>query len=191
MTIKDGTNAGPSHHLPLTKYEQPLLRLLVAEANKRGDSLTQLAKRLGVSYARLAQWGRNEGQITNAHQTVQEKAAEYLGLPPVLIRAFSMNLKEFVWPERGSLHQRVRHEMDLLKKDPFLGPFVPLEMAAAAPAVQLFVVFLYRELNGSSDERKPAYQWLNALHRAAVGNVEAEAELQRLRKQAMDDPSVF
>lgn len=190
MTIKDGTNRVPSHPPPLTKYEQPLLRLLVAEANRRGDSLTKLAKTLGVSYARLAQWGRDEALITNAHQTVQEKAAEYLGLPPVLIRTFSINLKEFVWPERGSLNDRVRHELEILRQDPYIGPFMPIELAAAAPAVQLFVAFLFHELSGGS-ERKPAHQWLNALHRAAVGNVEADRELQMLRRQAKENPRVF
>ena len=191
MTIKDGTSGGASHPLPLTRYEQPLLRLLVAEANRRGDSLTKLAKTLGVSYARLAQWGRDEALITNAHQTVQEKAAAYLGLPPVLIRTFSIDLKEFVWPARGSLNDRVRQELEMLRQDPYIGPLMPIELTAATPAVQLFVAFLFHELNGGSNQRKPAYQWLNALHRAAVGNVEAERELQTLRKQSKENLSVF
>lgn len=191
MTNKDRTNSDPSHPLPLTKYEQPLLRLLVAEANRRGDSLTKLAKTLGVSYARLAQWGRNEALITNAHQAVQEKAAGYLGLPPVLVRIFSIDLKEFVWPEGVSLNDRVSRELEHLRQDPYLGPFMPTEIGAAAPAVRLFVAFLFHELCGASDQRSPTYQWLSALHGAAAGNAAAQMELEQLRKRAKQNPSIF
>jgi hypothetical protein len=38
--------------------EQVLLWILVAQATQRGDTLAKLAKALGVTYERLAQWRR-------------------------------------------------------------------------------------------------------------------------------------
>lgn len=40
---------------PVMGDEQPLLRALVFEATRRGDTLGLLAKHLGVTYERLAQ----------------------------------------------------------------------------------------------------------------------------------------
>ena len=70
---------------PVLRDEQPLLRALVAEAARRGDTLAGLAKALGVSYERLAQWRRNVSAIRNAHGFVHENAARYLGVPTVLV----------------------------------------------------------------------------------------------------------
>lgn len=99
-----------SHHTSATQgTAQPLLRVLVWEAAQRGETLANLAKQLGVTYERLAQWRRNEAQICNAHRNVLENAARYLRCPTVLVltMAGTVSLKDFVWPGADSVDTRV------------------------------------------------------------------------------------
>ena len=178
---------------PHSRDEQPLLRVLMAEATRRGDTLAVLAKTLGVTYARLAQWRRHEATISHANREVHEKAARYLGIPTVLVLIMSgmAGLNEFVWPGEDSLKERVERSLERLRLNPYLGGFVPSELADAAPAVKLFVVFLVDEIDGDTGKRMPNYQWLRALHRAAVGHAEGQLELEILRKKAAEDPTIF
>lgn len=178
---------------PLLRDEQPLLKILVAEASKRGETLASLAKALGVTYERLAQWRRNDAVIGNAHRSVHQKAAQYLGLPTVLVLAFAgwVGLHEFVWPGEESLKVRVDRELERLRQDPYVGPFVPRELASAAPAVKLFVTFLFHELDGGRAQRQPSYRWLAALHEAAIGNAHGQLELETLRRQATESRAFF
>lgn len=178
---------------PVRRDEQPLLRVLVAEATRRGDTLSSLAKTLGVTYERLAQWRRSESDIGNAHHAVHENAAKYLGLPTVLVLvlAGAITLDQFVWPQKGSVSERVAREIERLRRHPFVGPFVPSELASAAPSVKLFVVFLFHELCGESAGVEPSYRWLTNLHKAAVGNVEAQLELDALRGKVTHDKNFF
>src|SRR5674476_692391 len=106
---KEESSTGRANPPPIVRDEQPLLKALVAEATRRGETLASLAKALGVTYERLAQWRRNDALINNAHRSVHERAAKYLGLPTVLVLMFagSIGLEEFVWPGRGSLKDRI------------------------------------------------------------------------------------
>ena len=193
MTTKATKTTRRGNPPPLIQDEQPLLRVLVAEATRRGDTLAKLARQLGVTYERLAQWRRGESAVINARRPVFEKAAQYLGIPTVLVLAMTgiLGLDAFVWPNKGSLGERVSRELERLSQDPFLGPFVPHELASAAPAVKFFVVFLFHELNGGTGREKSAYRWLTALHQAAAGNVQAQVEIEKLRKQATQNQDLF
>lgn len=143
---------------PLTRDEQPLLRALVTEATRRGDSLAGLAKKLGVTYERLAQWRRGDAAISKANRSVQEKAAQYLGLPTILILVMGGlgELKDFVWPHQDSLKDRVGRELERLRQDPYLGAFVPNELLGAEPAIKLFVMFLFHELESETGHNRSA-----------------------------------
>jgi transcriptional regulator with XRE-family HTH domain len=165
----------------------------VAEATRRGDTLVALAKVLGVSYARLAQWRRNESSIAAARSAVLERAAGYLGLPHVLVLVLAgvINQEHFVWPESGPLGERVARELKRLRQDTFLGPFVPKELDKAAPSVQLFVAFLYHELSASAQSGVSACRWLSALHRSTIGNVQAQVELEALRAKSSKEAGLF
>ena len=193
MTSKDKNKPARGSPPLLARDEQPLLRILVAEAARRGDTLASLAKSLGVTYERLAQWRRNESAIRNAHGSVHEKAGEYLGLPTVLIlvMAGTIGLDQFVWPRKQLLGERVNQELERLRQHPFLGPFVPSEIASAAPPIKLFVAFLFHELTGDAAPGEPAYRWLTALHQAVVGNVEARAALDELRVKTTQGEKLF
>lgn len=149
--------------------EQPLLALLVQEAAKRGDTLTQMAAALGVTYRRVAQWRRNEAYIKNAGRGVFQSAAKYLGLPViwVLLHAEEVSLSDFDWPHSASLEDVVKREMERVRRDPVLGPLVPGSLMAANRSVRLFVVFLFHELERVTHTGKSYAQWLEELRSAA------------------------
>ena len=177
----------------LTSDEQPLLRLLVAEATRRGDTLAELAKVLGVTYERLAQWRRGAAQISKATRSAHQKAASYLGLPTVLILVLSgmTELSDFVWPQRESLRTRLGREIERMRQDPYLGAFVPKELATAEPAIKLFVTFMFHELESGPRHAQSASQWLSALHLASTGNRDSQLELEKLREAAIGSLRVF
>lgn len=132
--------------------QHPLVSLLTQEAATKGHSLTALAKELGVTYERFTQWRRAEADIGNAKRTVHEAAAMYLGIPPILVlglcRKFELN--DFVVPSCSPLEERLQIEISRLKSHQLLGGFVPRELDGADDSVQLFVVFLVRQLEARS-----------------------------------------
>jgi hypothetical protein len=152
--------------------DQPLLAALLAEAGKRGDSLSGLAASLGVTYERIAQWRRGDSSIGSAKRIVHVNAARYLGIPTVLAILLSgqIRLDEFVWPTRSSLRDRLSDEIKRMRQSPYIGSFVPAELGSATEAIQLFVVFLYQELQGEnrSGNDRDRYRWMSALQHAAA-----------------------
>lgn len=178
---------------PAIGDEQPLLRVLVFEAARRGETLTALAKQLGITYERLAQWRRNESQICNAHRAVHESAARYLGWPTVLVltMAGTVGINDFVWPGLGSKEVRVAQDLERLRQDPFLGGFVPAELAEASPAVKLFVAFMFRQLVTTSAHEQLSYPWIRLMHLAAQGNTDARAQLNEFRQTAEKQFHIF
>lgn len=193
MTTKEKSPVKRRNPPPITRDEQPLLRALVLEATRRGDTLATLAKELGVTYVRLAQWRRNDALIAKAHRSVHEKAAAYLGLPTVLVLLMAgfAGINDFVWPGKDSLKNRVERELERMRQDAYIGPFVPRELATASPAVKLFATFMFHELDENRAADKSSARWLHALHQAAAGNVEGQLEMEMVRKQSLDSPSIF
>lgn len=148
---------------------------------------------LGVTYERLAQWRRGDAVISKATRSVHEKAAKYMGLPTILVlvmAGFGV-LDDFVWPDKDSLKDRISRELEQLRQDPYIGSFAPAELSKASPAIKLFVIFLFHELGGHTGPSRSSFRWLNALHQASAGNVQAQLELEVLRKQSLDSRSIF
>jgi hypothetical protein len=191
MTSKSSAKAARLNPPPLLHDEQTLLRILVAHANRRGDTLAKLAQALGVTYERLAQWRREEADIARANRSVHEKAARYLGLPVVLVLtlAGTVTLADFVWPGRESLSARVGMELERLRQDPFLAAFVPAALTTAEPAV--LVAFLYSELRAPEVPRGSNYHWMTALHQAALGHADGARALEALRQEGTADDRLF
>jgi transcriptional regulator with XRE-family HTH domain len=168
---KETTKKKTRHGAPpvRTSDEQPLLAMLVKEAHRRSDTLAALAKALGVTYARLAQWRRNEALIQNGKRPVLEKAAQYLGLPTlfVLIRAGVVQYADFVWPGKKSLRDLVADQIALMRQDKKLGAFVPPELDKASAPVRMFMAFLFHELEQCSRDGASHEDWLSQLRTAA------------------------
>ena len=165
--------------------DHPLLRVLIAEATRRGDTLAAMAGALGVTYERVAQWRRKEAKVSKASRGVLEAAAAYLDIPTafVLCMVGTLGIQDLLPPGRGTFNAHVKLELSRLRMDPYLAGFVPNALFDADPAVQNFVVLLYREVAPTNGGNQPSYRWMRALHLAALGNVEAQAELANIHKK--------
>lgn len=158
--------------------EQPLIKALIAQAHRRGESLTTMANHLGVSYERFCQWRRTPSSIANANEVVFIKASQYLGVPTILVMVMAgrVELHQFVWPAAATLEERVFRELSQLRKDPFLGGFVPNELSDSPLPVQLFVLFLYNQLGRHGAQEDSGHRWLSTLQQAAAGEVHRRAQ---------------
>lgn len=190
---KFGPQSTRSNPPPVVQDDQVLLRILVAHATQRGDTLAKLAQALGVSYRRLAQWRRQEADIRLAQRSVHESAALYLGMPVILILALAgtVSLEDFVWPARESLAARVGVELERLRLDPYFGTFVPPALTEADPAVQLLIAFMYRELKPPQCAQAGNYHWMTALHQTARGHADGMQALDKLRGDLAQDQRLF
>jgi hypothetical protein len=130
----------------------PLLDMLTHEASQRGDSLQTLARKLGVTYRRLAQWKSNNASIASAHGPVFTAAAAYLQLPRIIVMACAgvISLEDIERPSHLAQDVRLHRELEAMKQDPCVAPFVPSSLAEAPLDVRLFVTFLYKEAKGAN-----------------------------------------
>jgi hypothetical protein len=100
-------------------------------------------------------------------------------------------VQDFVWPAKGTLRERVGLELGRLRLGPFVGAFVPTELARAGSVVQLFVAFLYHQLSPGQTCQETNYEWVTALHRAAAGHAEGQAKLEGLNPNAAKRTDLF
>lgn len=172
---------------------QPLIAALLATASRRGHKLTELARELGVTYERLAQWRRRPEDVASAGDSVYEHAARYLGLPAVLTMVLGgkIGLEHFVWPEAATLVDRLHREMSLIRQDRFIGGFAPRELTEASPPVQLFIAFLYAQLQTSEVSQGMGLPWIRALHQTVAGDVVLQDGLQKFSGQEVNRDRIF
>ena len=161
--------AGRRNPPPLKVDEQHLLQLLVSEAQRRGDTLTNLAKALGVTYRRLAQWRRADARVESAGRPVFERAAQYLGWPTlfVLLHADVVRLTDIAWPGRVSLADHLAREIERMRQHPRIGPLVPSVLEKATPAIRFFALFLFTELERATQIDESRVDWLEELRRVS------------------------
>lgn len=105
--------------------DQPLVRVLIAEATRRGDTLTKMAAELGVSYQHVTHWRRNEYDIAKANRPILEAAGRYLKVPTVTVLCLAgvITLEDFSEPGKSSLLARLRLDLDRMRQDPFFAGF--------------------------------------------------------------------
>jgi transcriptional regulator with XRE-family HTH domain len=170
---------------PPTTDDPPLLRVLIAEATRRGDTLATMASHLGVTYERVAQWRRKEADIANANRAVFEAAAIYLGVPTayVLCMVGLITAMDFTHPSRLSVRENLQRQLESLRLDPAFAGFFPEALSTADPAIQQFVVLLYRELGGGPIKPARPFEWMRSMTLAALGDLQAQAELAALRAE--------
>jgi hypothetical protein len=162
--------------------EHPLLRVLIAESTRRGDTLAAMANQLGVTYEHVAQWRRKEYDIAKATRPVLEAAARYLAVPTafVLCLAGIVGVEDFARAGHGSLQERTRAELARMQVDPYFAGFIPEALRTADLSVQRLGVFLYRELSGGCKADTRPFEWMRSLELAALGHVRAQVELAAL-----------
>src|SRR5687767_3191094 len=88
---------------PPTVEDPPLLRVLIAEATRRGDTLSTMARHLGVTYRHVAQWRRREADVSKASRAVFEAAAAYLDVPTAYVLCMAGLVKATDFTYRGGL----------------------------------------------------------------------------------------
>lgn len=178
---------------PPSLDDPPLIRVLIAESARRAHTFEQLAKELGVSYARFAQWRRGEANVANSRRSVLQAAAKYLDVPTafVLCLAGLVTADDLVRPAQATMAERLRRVLERIRIDPAWAGFFPDSLMQADPEVQRFVALLYRELIGPAEERTVEFEWMKAIHRASMGDAQAQAELAGYRKDAGPENGLF
>ena len=173
--------------------EQPLIRALIAHSHRRGESLAELAKHLGVTYERFSQWRRTPSAISNANESVFINAAQYLGVPIILVMVMAkrIELHQFVWPAPGTLEERVSRQLDELRQYPLLGGFVPKELADSPLPVQLFVLFLFHQLGHRGAQGDCGNRWLSSLEQAAAGGMPLRARSDMPHQPTVGSGNIF
>lgn len=168
-----------------SRADQPLLRVLVAEATRRGDTLAKMAAQLGVSYQHVTQWRRNEYDIAKASRLILEAAGRYLKVPTVTVLSLAgvITLEDFSEPAKSSLLARLRLDLERMRQDPFFAGFVPDALESSDTTVQRFVAFMYRELCGGYREGRQQFEWVRTLELAAMGHAQAQSELAALMSE--------
>src|SRR5262249_42185937 len=134
-----------------------LLKVLIEESRRRGDSYKALANHLGVTYERLYQWTRGDGSLRTARRQVHECAARYLGVPQVAVLAMSgaLTAEHFISPRSPTLEASVRMEVEAMRRDPWTAGFVPESVNSAPRELQAFILLLYRTLRSTKEAIPP------------------------------------
>lgn len=153
---------------PADHHDNALLRLLVEESIRRGETLQSLAEFLGVTYSRLTQWRRGEAHIKNANRSVLAQAALYLQIPVVVafVLAGVITFSDFHWPSEEHIDHQLARIFEDMRQDPLVAGLVPAELASASPALRVFVAFLYSELHHLHIIPCTTPAWLTLLERA-------------------------
>lgn len=176
LVWKHMSNTRPSfdNHKPQEHHDNALLRLLVNEAIRRGDTLQALADNLGVTYSRLTQWRRNQAHIKNAHRSVLNQAALYLKIPVVVafVLAGVVTFLDFHWPSEEPIDHQLARVLEDMQQDPLVAGLVPEELASASPTLHVFVAFLYSELRHLQIAPPTTHVWLSFLERAKQASEE-------------------
>jgi hypothetical protein len=173
----------PSEYLP--RPEDPkLVRALLKEAVRRGDTIQSMAAALGCTCSYVRQMRSGLRQPEHLSSDFAERSARYLGVPAALVKLLSGQLtaRDFVWPRRND-EQDIEHCLNVLRDDPAVGAFVPDELSEAHPMVKLFVWQLYTEcadIHPAALRQLPrAFEYLQ---RAALVDVEYGDALAQLRE---------
>lgn len=156
----------PDHH------ENALLRLLVEESIRRGETLQSLAECLGVTYSRLTQWRRGDAHIKNANRRVLAQAAQYLKIPVVVafVLAGVITFPDFHWPSEEHIDHQLVRVLEDMRQDPLVAGLIPAELASASPALRVFVAFLYSELSHLQRTPSAPRAWLSLLANAKTAS---------------------
>ncbi len=173
---------------PPTVDDHPLIRILIAEAIRRGDTLIKLAQDLGVSYRQFANWRNKTANVAMAGRGVLIAAGEYLGVPTAYILCIAEVIRIEDLTVKGRRSESGGFEVDMrrMRNDPRLAAFVPAELSDASPKVKSFVQFLYRELSGNTrfiGDADGASEWMRVLQTALLQTLENERFVLQNRKR--------
>jgi hypothetical protein len=163
--------------------QQPLMRVLAQERQRRQHSTLEMCNSLGVPHSYLVELESGKRKSCHISQPFADACSHYLAVPTVLVKLWAgrITLGDFVWPEAAG-RQRLVRTMEHIIDDPIVGPLVPQALASADQSVKTFVCALYEEVTGCHDERTYALPGMvDLMQRAALLDADAEAQLQAMR----------
>ena len=171
--------------------EPALIRLLVDQARRRGELLTEMSKHLGVTYGYIAQLRTGHRLTIHISDGFANSCARYLNVPPVLVKLIAGRIMpaDFAWPQEAR-QSRVDATTKKMLTDARFASSVPPGFLGCDESVQEFVCMLYDELNTSFDERlKTLPKALRALQRAveAVGEFDKKVRPNHRNRDADGD----
>lgn len=161
-----------------------LIRLLLREANRRGDQIQHMCGALDCTPGYISQLRTGLRKAEHVGHEFAHRVARYLGVPTALVKVISgrITMADFAWPQR-SKEQEVADSIAALREDPLFASSVPDELFEATPAVQEFVGRLYAACSEQHPMQLRALpRALHYLQRAAMGELEFELELEQLRQ---------
>lgn len=126
-----------------------LVLWLYAEANRRGQQLSELAAELRVTPGYIQQLRTGTRNIAGASRAFYEACAAYVGAPVAsVMMASGALLPSDFYPMPNALPILVRNAITFIRDDPKLGPFVPASVDEAPIEHQLLIVKLYEQATG-------------------------------------------
>ncbi len=151
---------------PVRFDTQSLLKHLVGEATKRGDTLASLAKNLGITYRRLAQLRSNAASIKRVQRGTLERAARYLNWPVilVLVHADIVKVSDLQMCEKLGTSKRVELALKTMRNDAEIGPFFPRTLNADEET-RLLLAFLFDRIQ-SARSVGSAQDWMKEVRLA-------------------------
>lgn len=127
-----------------TPAEPRLMKLLRAEAARRGQSLSQLAQALGVTQGYLSLLGSRRRHVENVNSEFIQRSAEYLGVARIVVKfaAGIVDLSDFVESEvqESLLVERLFSDV---RRDPEFGAVWPGGEAELSCEQRRFVAYCY------------------------------------------------
>jgi transcriptional regulator with XRE-family HTH domain len=155
----------------------PLLGWLFDECDRRGQTRKELAAELGVTYSYLYQLRCGVRQTRHLSSDVASACAEYLGVPPVVVKllAGALPMSDFVWPAQSE-EAVMDRALDTMKVDPVARALIPADVKSLPLAAKRSLVLMYAESSRQDvfgvRQLPDVLQWLQ---RAAVVHDDNEA----------------
>ncbi|MCV2422722.1 helix-turn-helix domain-containing protein [Paucibacter sp. DJ4R-1] len=126
-----------------------LIRLLKDAARRKGQTIDQLAQKLGVTVGYIHQLSSGVKQVKNISRCFVQSASQVLQLPPIIVMMLAGAIKPSDWvspSQLGLVHEGVRvQDMTDDKRWAVRLPFSPNSIAPELVSVQLC---LYESFTG-------------------------------------------
>lgn len=157
-----------------------LIESLYKTAAMRGETKSELARHVGVSYGYLSQLSSGLRSVETISSEFARACARYLDIPPVAVMLASGRIKavDFLMPEAGpSPSIQLNRGLERIASDPIVGCLLPAEIWDAPDSVKTLLVALYEDV--TQQELLPPRRMLSifqALQDAAVALEDIDAE---------------
>jgi transcriptional regulator with XRE-family HTH domain len=127
----------------------PLVAWLFDEAKSRGHNQKEIATELGITYGYLSQLQNGTRNSADIGQSIVDACAKYLGVPGVVVKIISGNIKisEFVLPYQNE-EQVIDRAIRKVQSDPQIRSVLPDDLLSLPLAAKKAIILMYSEAAG-------------------------------------------